>query len=109
MKYKVVVLPQAEEDLREIYQYLTHQFSRKEWLEAYRKIKQSIIQLKSFPESGAIFPEVQGLHLTQYRQIIAGMNRIIYEIRSDVVYLHIICDSRREMKAMLTKRLLTSL
>ncbi len=106
MKYQVLVLPKAEEDLKEIYSYLINKFSKKEWHDAYKKIKHSILQLSSFPESGALFSEVQQLSLTQYRQVIAGMNRIIYEIRNNTVYIHIICDSRREMKTLLAKRLL---
>lgn len=65
MNYTVIVLPKAEEDLKEIHSYLMTTFSRKEWLEAYRKIKQAILQLKSFPESGPVFSEVQSLNLFQ--------------------------------------------
>jgi len=104
MSYAVIILPNAEEDLKEIHSYLVNTFSRKEWLEAYKKIKHALVQLKSFPESGPVFSEVQTLNLFQYRQIMAGINRIVYEIRDNIVYVHIICDSRREMKTLLAKR-----
>lgn len=106
MKYKVIILPRAEVDLKEIYTYLLGHFSRKEWEAAYKKIKQSIEQLKAFPESGAILKEIQHLDLIQYRQIIAGMNRIVYEIRNTIVYIHIICDVRKSMSVVLARRLL---
>ena len=46
------------------------------------------------------------LNLSQYRQVVSGLNRIIYEVRQDTIYIHIIVDSRRDMNALLTRRLL---
>ena len=106
MSYKVIFLPRAEIDLKEIQHYLIGSFSRKEWDIAYKKIKQSIQQLKTFPESGAVLKEVQHLNLIQYRQVLAGTNRIIYEIRKTNVYIHIICDVRKSMSTLLARRLL---
>lgn len=34
------------------------------------------------------------------------MNRIIYEVRQDAIYIHIIVDTRRDFNALLTRRLL---
>jgi hypothetical protein len=45
------------------------------------------------------------LNLTQYRQILSGMNRIIYEVRQDAVYIHLVVDTRRDLKDVLMQRL----
>ena len=34
------------------------------------------------------------------------MNRIIYEIRRETIYIHIICDSRRDTQGLLMRRML---
>lgn len=34
------------------------------------------------------------------------MNRIVYEVRSETVYVHIIVDSRKSLQLLLTQRLL---
>jgi hypothetical protein len=34
------------------------------------------------------------------------MNRIVYEVRQDIVYIHIVCDTRKDMKSLLTRRLM---
>jgi toxin ParE1/3/4 len=34
------------------------------------------------------------------------MNRIIYEVRQDILYIHIIVDARRDLKTLLIRRLL---
>jgi hypothetical protein len=36
------------------------------------------------------------------------MNRIIYEQRGDALYIHIVCDARRELQGLLMKRIITS-
>ncbi|MNL18597.1 hypothetical protein D3C87_1397480 [compost metagenome] len=62
--------------------------------------------IQAFPEGGAIPDELADLGLRQYRQVISGMNRILYEVRADVLYIHIVCDTRRDMRTLLSRRLL---
>ena len=59
-----------------------------------------------FPQLGGIPDELATLNLTQYRQILSGKNRIIYEVRQDAVYVHLIVDARRDLKEVLMQRLL---
>jgi len=72
----------------------------------YPKIKEAVRILKNFPQAGCIPEEIEKLNLTQYRQVLSGMNRVIYELRQDVIYIHIVVDARRDMNALLTRRLL---
>jgi plasmid stabilization system protein ParE len=103
---KVVILESAEHDLKELRIYIIRNFSIEIWQNSYDKIKAAIRNLKTFPQAGSIPDELEKLSLTQYRQVISGMNRIIYEVRQDTLYIHIITDSRRELKSLLTRRLL---
>lgn len=105
MTYKVVFLESAEYDLKELRNYIIKNFSIKAWKTTYSKIKTAAISLKEFPYSGSIPEELEKLNIDQYRQVISGMNRIIYEIRQNIVYIHIIVDSRQDLKQLLTKRL----
>lgn len=106
MACRIVILEQAQQDLFKLKHYLMEHFSENTWKETYAKIKTSIQSLRSFPESGGIPPELREVHFTQYRQIISGINRIIYEIHDDMIYIHIICDSRTDFTSLLMKRLL---
>ncbi|SQH31441.1 plasmid stabilization system protein, RelE/ParE family [Pseudomonas mucidolens] len=62
------------------------------------------------PESqsyaGPIPEEIEKLNLSQYRQIVSGMNRVIYEIRGKTIYLYIIADLRRSLQALRLKNLI---
>lgn len=103
---KVVILESAEHDLKELKNYLTKTFSIETWQNSYDNIKTAIRNLKTFPGVGSIPEEFEKLSLSQYRQVLAGMNRIIYEVRLDTVYIHIITDTRRDLRSLLTRRLL---
>ncbi|MDO8262172.1 MAG: type II toxin-antitoxin system RelE/ParE family toxin [Gallionella sp.] len=102
---KVVILASAEHDLKELRSYIVKNFSQDTWHKTYGKLKESIRNLASFPHLGSIPEELETLNLSQYRQILSGMNRIIYETRQDTVYIHIIVDARRDMKSFLMRRL----
>lgn len=102
----VVMLESAEHDLKELWSYIIKNFSVETWQNSYDKIKEAIRNLKTFPNVGSIPEEFEKLSLSQYRQVLSGMNRIIYEVRQDTIYIHIITDTRRDLKALLTKRLL---
>lgn len=106
MVRKIVILESAEYDLKELRRYLIKDFSLKSWQTSYHKIKSSIRNLKNFSERGVIPEELEKLNMSQYRQIISGRNRIIYEVRQPTVYVHIIVDSRQDFKSLLMRRLL---
>ena len=102
---RVVILASAEHDLKELRSCIVKNFSQDTWQKTYGKLKESILNLASFPHLGSIPEELETLNLSQYRQILSGMNRIIYETRQDTVYIHIIVDARRDMKSFLMRRL----
>ncbi|MCG1054587.1 hypothetical protein KQH49_06280 [Mycetohabitans sp. B5] len=58
------------------------------------------------PQSGVVPEELVDCNPQQYRQVISDMNRILYEVWDTIIYLHIICDIRRDMRTLLSRRLL---
>lgn len=103
---KVVMLESAQADLVALRSYIVKNFSTATWRATYAKLKTSIRNLAVFPLLGGIPDELESLNLTQYRQILSGLNRIIYEVRQDTVYVHLIVDTRRDLKDVLMQRLL---
>lgn len=108
MSLKVVILQSAQTDLRELRTYLVRQFSTQTWQSTYADLKTAILGLADLPYSGSIPEEIEKLNLGQYRQIVLGMNRVIYEVRDKTVFIHIIVDTRKSLPALLMRRLLRS-
>ena len=102
---KTVILTAAKTDLQQLRSYILQNFSKDVWQSTYAKLKESIRNLRAFPYLGAIPPELDDIHIHQYRQLICGMNRIIYEVRGDTLYVHVIVDTRRDLSALLMRRL----
>lgn len=106
MSHRVHLLRAAERDLHDLRTYLTTQFGKEAWQESYTQIKANLTCLAQFPLSGVIPTALETLQLRQSRENIAGNNRSIYEVRQDDIYIHIIVDCRRDMKTVLSHRIL---
>jgi toxin ParE1/3/4 len=106
MSFKIIILESAEHDLKELRSYIVKDFSQEIWQKTFDRLKDTIRNLKTFPYAGSIPEEFEKINLSQYRQVLSGMNRIIYEVRQDSVYIHLIADTRRDLTALLTRRLL---
>jgi toxin ParE1/3/4 len=104
---RAVLLDGAQGDIRELRQYLIKLFGQSTWQPSYESVKATIRTLTTYPESGGTPPELIELGLTQYRQALCGTNRIIYEVQADVLYIHIVCDTRRDLHTLLARRLLS--
>ncbi len=64
--------------------------------------------LQLFSATGSILQELHALNLTQYRQVISGKNRIVYEFRETTIYIHIVCDTRKDLNSLLFRRILSA-
>jgi plasmid stabilization system protein ParE len=106
---KIIWTQYALNDLQDIRSYL----KQNESLAFARKVTQEILaevnSLKDWNIKGTFVPELEDLHLTTHRQLLAGQNRIIIEHgHNDIVYVHMIAHTSRNLEAMIRRRLLTA-
>ncbi len=106
MSLSAVFLKSAEQDVKELKHYTVNNFGKETWQATLGRLRDSINTLQNHPHTGKIPDELTALDPPQYRQIISGMNRIIYEIRQKTIYIHVVCDSRRDMQGLLNRRVL---
>ncbi|MBI3349921.1 MAG: type II toxin-antitoxin system RelE/ParE family toxin [Burkholderiales bacterium] len=103
---RVVVLPGAEQHLQDIRRYVLNKVGAPAWADTLARLRTTVDTLKVFPPSGAVPDELAELGSDRYRQLVSGKNRVIYEPTADVVYTHIVCDQRRDLRGLLSRRLL---
>lgn len=108
MSLSVVFLKSAEQDVKELKHYVIRRFGVETWQSTLSKFKESIHTLQAHPQAGKVPDELRTLNPGQFRQIISGMNRVIYEIRQETIYIHIVCDNRRDMPGLLNRRMMRS-
>ena len=102
---KTVFLRSAERDLQELRQYLVQNFGTRTWRASLRKIQDAVAAIAQHPHLGRVPPELEEVQMAQYRQVLSGSNRIIYELRDGTAYIHVVCDARRDLKSFLLRRL----
>ena len=108
MSYKVYIIADAEQDILEIYDYISHSDSSEKAEYVYRSIEEKCLSLSELPNRGHFPPELERIGIYEYREIHFKPYRIIYQVIDEEVYIHCILDGRRELQALLEKRLLRS-
>lgn len=103
-KYSVVFSKGAESDLLEIVN-LYESRSRNFAIELFKTVKSRILELSASPERGRQVPELEHQGIGDYRELIEGNYRIVYSISAELVMIHTIVDSRRNLEEILIKKL----
>jgi addiction module RelE/StbE family toxin len=83
----------ALDDLRSIRDYV----SRDDPVAAKRlakRLRSSVVRLRRFPKSGRIVPELSS---REFREVIVGSYRIVYNIQEEAVVILRIWHSRQEL------------
>ena len=104
-KYKIVWTNVAENDLRNIIEYISVD-NPQNALKILKKIKQTASNLYTFPERGRVVPELQDQGIFQYRELIVQPWRLIYRIAEQQIYVLSVIDSRQNVEDILLKRLI---
>ena len=101
---EVIVSLFAEDDLNEIIEYyfsLSQNYVEK----IISEFEENVMSLKTHPKSGRIVPELEKQGILQYRELIQGYYRIIYEISDDKIIVHTIVDGRRNFEDIIISKL----
>lgn len=106
MRYQVLITQGAERDLEELYDYIAEFDSPEKADYVLSRLLEVAERLATFPERGPHPKELQVLGIREYRQIFFKPYRLIYRIIGKQVFLYLIVDGRRDMQALLLRRLL---
>jgi toxin ParE1/3/4 len=106
MPFGVFLTKDAAGDLNELYDYISVNDSPRKADYVLKKIEKSFSTLSEFPERGVYPKELLKLGIREYREIFFKPYRIIYRIMDKNVYVMLIVDGRRDMQALLQRRLL---
>jgi len=106
MRYEVLLTAGAERDLEGLYAHITEHDSPNNADHVLDKLMEVAESLSSFPERGSYPRELLALGIREYRQVFFKPYRIIYRVIGKQVIIYLIADGRRDMQALLARRLL---
>jgi len=105
-EFEVLLTQGAEQDLEAIYDYICEfdgVASANYVLDALMDVVENLSRL---PERGSYPKELVSLGIKEYRQTFFKPYRLVYRITDRKVIIYLIVDGRRDMQAVLARRLL---
>ena len=107
-KFKLQVLDEAQEDTKDLRRYILKNFGTQTWKQTSAELAVTLGNIRQFPRSGYVPAELADFGGLSFREALSGQDRVIYEVRDDTIYIHIVTDTRRDLRTLLQKRLLRS-
>ena len=104
-RFRVEWTDNASADLADIIRYIAKE-SPLNATTVYRAIRRRAGALKTFPQRGHAVGELAELDIFSYRELSQAPYRIIYKIQDRTVFVHAVFDGRRDLKQILSERLL---
>lgn len=105
---KIIWTQNALNDMQDIREHLKVNESPTFVKKVTREILDEVKSLNEWNTKGTLVPELEDLHLTTHRQLLAGQHRIIIERGQNVIYIHMIAHTSRDLEALIRRRLLNS-
>ena len=98
----------AEIDLESLYDFVKDNRSAEQADILLDRLAVAIETLETFPLRGSVPKELDVLGIREFRQILVEPYRLIYRVSGKTVFVMVIADGRRDMQALLERRLLGS-
>jgi toxin ParE1/3/4 len=105
-RFEVLLTADAVGDLEELYGYIAAHDAPANAEYVLDRIGKVVETLATFPERGSYPKELVALGVREYRQAFFKPYRLIYRVAGARVYVYLIADGRRDMQALLQRRLL---
>jgi toxin ParE1/3/4 len=103
-RYRVRISEEAEQDLFDIHRHIAIHDSVEKATYVLDQLEPLCSSLADLPMRGHIPPELDRIGVTNYRELHFKPYRIIYEVIGQDVFIHCVLDGRRDMQALLERR-----
>lgn len=105
-QHHVVITNAAARDLDDIFDYIADNDSTGKADYILDRLEQAVLKLDVLPNRGTHPRELLEMGNRTYREIHFKPYRIVYQTSGTHVYVVLIADGRRDMRALLARRLL---
>jgi len=106
VNYSVIILPEARDDLFELYTYVARNDSVQKADTLLKALEEKCDSLHTAPERGNKVIELERVHAQGIREIHYKPYRTIFQVIDRKVFVHAILDGRRELQELLERRVL---
>jgi toxin ParE1/3/4 len=105
MTHSLLITGAARRDLEEIYQWIAEHDSPETADYVLDRLSEAAESIAALPSRGSRPHELPSGMEAEYRQVFFKPYRVIYEMRSGEVVIHLVADGRRNLQSLLLRRL----
>lgn len=104
----ITILPDAQEDLLSLQEYMLDKWSETDWLKAENEIFEKLALIDTGFLTGAPVQELASVGIFEYQNVFTSHHKLVYRrINGDVyVYVYAMAGHRQDYPTLLMKRLL---
>ena len=102
----VIILPDAQEDLFSLQEYMLDKWSEADWLKAEDEIFEKLVLVDTGLLTGASVQELASVGIFEYRNVFTSHHKLVYRRINADIYVYAIASHRQNFQTLLMKRLL---
>ena len=102
----ILILPDAQEDLLSLQDYMLGKWSEADWLKAEDEIFEKLALVDKGFLTGAPVQELASVGILEYQNVFTSHHKLVYRRINGDVYVYAIAGHRQDFPTLLMKRLL---
>jgi plasmid stabilization system protein ParE len=102
----IIILPDAQEDLLSLQEYMLGKWSETNWLNAEDEIFEKLALVDKGFLSGAPVQELASVGILEYLNVYTSHHQLVYRRINGNIYVYAIASHRQDFQTLLMKRLL---
>jgi plasmid stabilization system protein ParE len=102
----IIILPDAQEDLLSLQEYMLNKWSETDWLNAENEIFEKLALVDTGLLTGPPVQELASVGIFEYQNVFTSHHKLVYRRIDNDVYVYVIASHRQDFPTLLIRRLL---
>jgi plasmid stabilization system protein ParE len=102
----VMILPDAQDDLLSLQEYMLDKWSEESWLKAEDEIFDKLAKVDSGFFNGTPVQALVLVGILDYQNVYTSQHKLVYRRIANDTYLYVVAGHRQDFSTLLIKRLL---
>jgi len=102
----VIILPDAQDDLFSLQEYMLDKWSEADWLKAEDEIFEKLVLVDTGFLTGASIQELASVGIFEYQNVFTSHHKLVYRRINADIYVYAVASHRQNFQTLLMMRLL---
>ncbi len=102
----IIILPDAQDDLLVLQEYMLNKWSDADWLTAENEIFDKLEEVDAGRFNGTPVQELASVGMVDYKNVYTSHHKLVYRRIDNDTYVYLVAGHRQDFPTLLMKRLL---